>query len=136
MEAELDMVEEGKRDWVDLIRDFYNPFKTTLESAEKNIDKVTIADEVSDEVCDKCGRNMVIKVSKFGKFWLVRASPNVRTQSLLSRIQALNAPSVRDALWKERAKRVKSSLPVKMLPSATFCCGISLLRHPAPSVAR
>ena len=68
MEKELDSVEEGELNWKKLINDFYPSFKDTLEKAQKNIEKIQIKDEESAVVCEKCGRKMVYKLSKFGKF--------------------------------------------------------------------
>lgn len=68
LEAELDKVEEGLVQWKEVIRKFYGPFKTSLEEAEEKIGKIEIADEVTDVICDKCGRNMVVKYGKYGKF--------------------------------------------------------------------
>ncbi len=70
METNLDDIEAGKREWVETIDSFYKGFKTTIEKAEKELDgvRVKVPDEETDVVCEKCGRNMVIKNSKFGKF--------------------------------------------------------------------
>ncbi len=68
LEEQLDKVEEGDIEWKDVIRNFYTPFKENLEIAEENISKIEIADEVTDVICDKCGRNMVIKYGRYGKF--------------------------------------------------------------------
>ena len=74
MEEELDDVEAGKREWREVIGEFYGPFEKTLEHAEQSIEKVEIRDEVSDVVCDKCGAMMVYKLGRFGRFL---ACPNV-----------------------------------------------------------
>ena len=68
MEEQLDEVEEGKRGWRDVLREFYGPFEKTLEKAEAEIEKIEIKDEVSDVVCDKCGAMMVYKLGRFGRF--------------------------------------------------------------------
>jgi len=68
MEKQLDEVEDGKREWVKVLSDFYPPFEENLERAKTEIAKIQIKDEVSDVICEKCGRNMVYKVSKNGKF--------------------------------------------------------------------
>jgi DNA topoisomerase I len=68
MEEKLDMIEEGKIKWVPMIKEFYGPFHKNLESKEKSLKKEDIVNEESDEVCEKCGAKMVIKLSKRGKF--------------------------------------------------------------------
>ena len=68
MESELDGVEDGELDWVTVLKQFYPQFEQDLEQAHKNIEKIEIKDKVSDVICEKCGRNMVYKLSKFGQF--------------------------------------------------------------------
>ena len=68
MEHKLDMVAENKENYVRMLDDFYKPFIKNLTEVEDKIQKVSIPDEVSDEVCELCGRNMVIKQGRFGKF--------------------------------------------------------------------
>ncbi len=70
MEENLDSVEKGKRDWKSLLSDFYGEFDTALQNAEKALEgeRIKIPDEVSDEVCDVCGKQMVVKSGRFGRF--------------------------------------------------------------------
>ena len=70
MEEELDEVETGKENWKALLRQFYQPFHTNLEQVEKDMEGVylKVPDEVSEEKCDICGRNMVVKSGRFGRF--------------------------------------------------------------------
>lgn len=70
MESNLDEIGAGKRNWVKTLDDFYEGFQKTLQKAEKSLDgvRVKVPDEVTDIVCEKCGRNMVVKSSRFGKF--------------------------------------------------------------------
>ncbi len=68
MEQKLDDVEEGKVEWVPVIDAFYKPFHKNLEHKTKEIDKKELTEEASNEVCEKCGSQMVIKIGRFGKF--------------------------------------------------------------------
>ena len=70
MEKSLDEVEEGKEDWVSTLSEFYDEFSATLEQAEKNMEgtRVKIPDEETDIICEKCGRPMVIRLGRYGKF--------------------------------------------------------------------
>ena len=68
MESLLDGVEEGKVEWKSIIRNFYPDLEESGKKAQELLEKVQIADEETDVVCDKCGRHMVIKYGKFGKF--------------------------------------------------------------------
>ncbi len=68
MEDNLDQVELGKQEWKQIIRDFYPDFSKAVADAQEKLSKVEIKDEVTDVICDKCGRNMVVKYGKYGKF--------------------------------------------------------------------
>ncbi len=76
MEKQLDDVENGNIEWKQVLRDFYPKLKSELEDAEKNLEKVSIKEEVTDEKCDNCGANLVVKYGPFGKFL---ACPNFPT---------------------------------------------------------
>ena len=70
MEDKLDKVEEGEIDWISVLEDFYKDFEGELDAAEKALDGIhlKVPDEVTDEICEKCGRNMVVKSGRFGRF--------------------------------------------------------------------
>ena len=75
MEKRLDDVEMGKEEWKQIIRDFYPDFKKSVENAAEKLEKIEIKDEETDIVCEKCGRNMVIKVGRFGRYGKFLACP-------------------------------------------------------------
>lgn len=68
MEEKLDSIEDSKKDWVEIIRDFYEDFEHSLKEADKNIEHIEVPEEVTDVICEKCGRNMVVKSGRYGKF--------------------------------------------------------------------
>ena len=68
IENEFDEIAEGKEPWKKMIREFYGPFKKELDKVEKNLEHVEIEEEVSDIPCEKCGRMMVYKYGRYGKF--------------------------------------------------------------------
>ena len=80
MEKKLDIVEAGKADWVKTIDDFYKGFSKSLEEAEKNMEgkRVKVEDIPTDEICEKCGRPMVIKSGRYGKFVACSGFPECR----------------------------------------------------------
>ena len=87
MEFELDEIAEGKKPWKELVRSFYGDLKEDLDKAYENIKKVEIEDPVTDEICDKCGRNMVIKMGRYGKFLACPGFPECRnTKPLVEKI--------------------------------------------------
>ena len=87
MEEELDEIASGERQWVPVIKEFYSPFKDTLHHAERTMERVKVRDEPTDEVCDLCGRPMVIKLGKFGRFLACSGFPECRnSKPLLTKI--------------------------------------------------
>ena len=78
METLLDGVAEGTVNWKTVIRNFYPDLQMAVEKAEKELEKVTIEDEVTDEICEVCGRNMVIKYGPHGKFLACPGFPECR----------------------------------------------------------
>lgn len=78
METDLDHVEDGMEDWVRVLSQFYESFEKRLEVAEEEMKEVEIQDEVSDEICEKCGRHMVYKMGRFGKFLACSGFPDCR----------------------------------------------------------
>lgn len=78
MEGLLDMVEEGKVEWKEVIRNFYPDLEDAVKVAEKELESVKIEDEVTDVVCEECGRNMVIKYGPHGKFLACPGFPECR----------------------------------------------------------
>ena len=87
MEFELDEIAAGKKEWKDLVRAFYGDLKKDLDKAYENIEKVKIEDPVTDVICDKCGRNMVIKMGRYGKFLACPGFPECRnTKPLVEKV--------------------------------------------------
>lgn len=78
MEEDLDHVEEGVKDWVKVLDNFYHSFEKRLEVAEEEMKEVEIKDEVSDEICEKCGRPLVYKMGRYGKFLACSGFPECR----------------------------------------------------------
>ena len=80
MEKKLDVVEAGQADWVKTIDDFYQGFSKSLEQAEKNMEgkRIKVEDVPTDEICEKCGRPMVIKSGRYGKFVACSGFPECR----------------------------------------------------------
>ncbi|URN93397.1 MAG: type I DNA topoisomerase [Candidatus Pristimantibacillus lignocellulolyticus] len=78
MEGNLDHVEEGTQDWVKILADFYETFEKRLEVAEEEMKEIEIQDEVSDELCEKCGKPLVYKMGRFGRFLACSGFPDCR----------------------------------------------------------
>ena len=90
IESQFDNIAEGKEEWKQMIRDFYGTFKKELDEAEKNLEHIEIKDEVSDVKCDKCGRMMVYKYGRFGKFLACPGYPECKNTKAI--VETINVP--------------------------------------------
>lgn len=79
MEGKLDAIAEGETEWQPVIADFYGPFKKILDQKETELNKKDITEEKTDEQCEKCGKPMIIKVGRFGKFLACTGYPECKT---------------------------------------------------------
>ncbi|MBQ1501828.1 MAG: topoisomerase DNA-binding C4 zinc finger domain-containing protein, partial [Firmicutes bacterium] len=78
MEGKLDKVEEGSARWDEVLSDFYTGFSKTLKSAEEEIEKIVIEPELSGEICEKCGKPMVYRMGRYGRFLACSGFPECR----------------------------------------------------------
>ncbi len=90
IEHQFDEIAEGNEQWKKMIREFYGPFKKELDKAEENLEHVKIEDEVSDIPCDKCGRMMVYKYGRFGKFLACPGYPECKNTKAI--VQTIDVP--------------------------------------------
>ena len=87
LEENLDKIAEGKEPWKKVVGDFYKGFEKNLKTAEEEMEEVEIEDEVTDEICEKCGKNMVIKHGRYGKFLACPGYPECKnTKALLDKV--------------------------------------------------
>ncbi len=120
MEADLDLVEEGEKDWHKLIAEFYDPFMATLKIAEDKIGDIEIKDEVSDVPCDKCGRLMVYKHGKFGKFLACPGFPECRNTKAIVKEIGVKCPDCGGELIEKKTKRGKLFFGCTSFPECSF----------------
>ncbi len=78
MESQLDKIEEGKADWVEMLRTFYGPFSESVEQAEEKMGKVSVQPRETDEVCEECGRPMLLRVGRHGPFLACSGYPECK----------------------------------------------------------
>ena len=139
MEALLDGVEEGSVKWKTVVSNFYPDLDEAVQQAEKELEHVTVADEVSDEVCDLCGRQMVIKYGPHGRFLACPGFPECRnTKPYFEKIGVACPKCGKDIVMKKTKKGRKyygcidnpeCSFMVWQKPSGKLCpqCGSALL---------
>ncbi|MFA6347950.1 MAG: type I DNA topoisomerase [Candidatus Paceibacterota bacterium] len=78
MEKDLDQIARGKREWIDTLRGFYDPFEANLLKKYDEVKRTEIPDEISDKVCPKCGKNLITKMGRFGKFLACPGYPDCK----------------------------------------------------------
>lgn len=120
MEKQLDDVEAGSVDWVKIISDFYEPFVKTLSKAEKNIGNIEVKDEVSDVPCDKCGRMMVYKMGRFGKFLACPGFPECRNAKPIVKETGVKCPKCGGKILVKKSKRGKEYFGCENNPKCDF----------------
>lgn len=107
MEEDLDYVEEGKADWVMVLDGFYKGFENRLQVADKYMQEVEIEDEVSDELCEKCGKHMVYKLGRFGKFLACSGFPDCRNTKAILKETGVGCPQCEGGMIVERKSKKK-----------------------------
>jgi len=120
MEEKLDGVEEGELDWVQVLDRFYDPFSRTLEKAEEEIGHIQVADEVTEEICDQCGRNMVIKIGRYGKFLACPGFPECRNTRPLLEPTGVKCPRCKGELVIRRSKKGRKFFGCSRYPECDF----------------
>jgi DNA topoisomerase-1 len=85
MEDELDLIAQGQKKWVPVVREFYDPFKQTLSEKYESVSKKELTEETTSEICEKCAKPMVIKMGRFGKFLSCSGFPECKTTKPLKK---------------------------------------------------
>lgn len=120
LEDQLDKIGEGEQDWVEVLRIFYKPFSQALAAAQKEMEKVEVQDEVTDEPCPNCGSKMVVKMGHYGKFLACPAYPECKTtKPLLNKIN-VDCPKCRGQIVERRSKRGRVFYGCSEYPNCDF----------------
>ena len=122
MENNLDDVERGKKSWVDTLEDFYGDFSKTLETAEEKMEgkRVKVPDEETDIVCDQCGRNMVIKIGRYGRFLACPGFPECKNTKKIVQETAGSCPLCNNKIILKKSKRGRSFYGCSAYPDCNF----------------
>lgn len=132
LEEKLDLVEEGKLDWVELLREFYKGFEADLKVAEEEMKDVELKDEVSDQMCEKCGKPMVYKLSRYGRFLGCSGFPECHNiKPIIVKIDVA-CPKCGDDIIVRKGKR-KSFYGCNAYPECDFLSFDKPIARPCPS---
>jgi DNA topoisomerase-1 len=121
LENELDEIAAGDRAWVPTMREFYGPFTETLKLAEKSVQRVRLKDEPSGESCEKCGRPMVIKLGRYGKFLACSGFPECRNSRPLLEKIGVTCPTCKEGeIVERRSKKGRTFYGCERYPTCDF----------------
>lgn len=120
LEKKLDDVEEGYKKWVEVMQGFYPKFAAVLQEAEAQIGNVEVPDEVTDEICEKCGRNMVIKMSRYGKFLACPGFPECRNARPILEETGVNCPKCGGKVYIKKSRKGRKYLGCENNPTCSF----------------
>ncbi len=120
LEEKLDQVEEGESPWIDVVDNFYLPFQKDLQRAEKDMEKIQIQDEESDEECEKCGRLMVYKMGRFGKFLACPGFPECRNTKPILKETGISCPVCSGEIVERRTKKGRKFFGCSSYPQCEF----------------
>ncbi|MFH2013617.1 MAG: topoisomerase DNA-binding C4 zinc finger domain-containing protein, partial [Patescibacteria group bacterium] len=114
-------IAEGKTKWVPVIKEFYIPFEKNLKEKYDEIDKKEITEEESDEICDKCGKPMIIKVGRYGKFLACSGFPDCKNAKPLDNSLDIKCPKCKIGnVVERRTKKGKTFYGCSNYPNCDF----------------
>ena len=132
LEGKLDSVAVGKVDKTDLLREFYGPFAETLEKADEAIGHVELPVEVSDIPCDICGRMMVVKQGRFGKFLACPGFPECRNTKAILKDTGIKCPKCDGHIVERKTRRGKGFYGCNKYPECDFVSWDAPIAEPCP----
>jgi DNA topoisomerase I len=134
MEGDLDHVEEGSEDWVKVLAEFYESFEKRLVFAEEEMKEIEIEDEVSDEICEKCGKPLVYKLGRFGKFLACSGFPDCRNTKPIIKDIGVTCPKCHEGkVVERRSKKGRVFYGCDQYPGCDFVSWDRPSTKPCPS---
>jgi DNA topoisomerase-1 len=131
MEEQLDEIARGKYEWIAALREFYPPFQDMLDKAWINLEKVSLT-QMSEETCPNCGRPMVIKVGRFGKFLACSGYPDCKTTMTYAVKTGVSCPQCGSELVKKVSKKKKVFYGCSNFPKCKFAVNRRPIAQPCP----
>jgi DNA topoisomerase-1 len=134
MEENLDHVEEGTEDWIKVLDSFYSGFEKRLEVAEEEMKEIEIQDEVSDEICEKCGQHFVYKMGRFGKFLACSGFPDCRNTKPIVKDIGVSCPTCSEGkIVERRSKKGRIFYGCDKYPECEFVSWDKPVSKPCPN---
>ncbi len=132
LEEELDQIAEGEKEWVPVLEDFYHPFSKSLKKAERLMPKVSIEPEPTGELCERCGRPMVIKRGRFGKFISCSGFPECKNSKPLLKKISVPCPKDGGEIIERKTKRGRYFYGCSNYPECDFASWNRPVRERCP----
>ncbi len=133
MENELDEVAEQKRQWVSAVEDFYAPFQTSLEKAAEKMERVKLPEETIDEPCPQCGKPLVVKTGRFGKFVACSGYPECKYTRSFQIKTGVKCPKCGTGeLVRRMSKKKRVFYGCSNYPNCDFAINMKPLPEPCP----
>ncbi len=120
LEEKLDAVETGSVDWRGILREFYEKFEPQVEKAKAEMEKIEVPDEETDEICEQCGRNMVIKHGRYGKFLACPGFPECRNTKPIVKELGVNCPKCEGNLVQRKSRKGRIFYGCSNYPNCDF----------------
>jgi DNA topoisomerase-1 len=132
LEDDLDEIANNRGDWVETVQDFYTPLEKKLATASEQIEKIKLADELTDETCPNCNRQLAIKTGRFGKFLACTGYPDCKyTRSYQKKTGAI-CPQCGGDLVERRSKKGRTFYGCSNYPGCNFAVFSRPLPEPCP----
>ena len=132
MEDELDEIANENRDWVGVVQDFYVPFEKSLRNASQLMEKVKLADELTEEICPQCGKPIVIKFGRYGKFMACSGYPECKYTKPFQIKIGVKCPECGSELIERLSKKKRIFYGCSNYPKCTFATNRKPLPQPCP----
>ncbi len=121
MEEKFDQIAEGNLDWAEVLAEFYEPFSKEIAQAKENLEKVEMPEEESDEQCEKCGRKMVYKYGRFGKFLACPGYPECKNAKPIQKLLGVSCPKCgKGDLLERKSKKKRVFYGCNQYPECDF----------------
>ena len=132
MEEELDQIAHESRDWVNVVQDFYIPFEKSLNNASQLMEKVKLADELTEETCPECGKTLIVKHGRYGKFIACSGYPECKYTKPFQVKIGVKCPDCGSELIERISKKKRIFYGCSNYPNCRFATNFKPLPHPCP----
>ncbi|GAH74708.1 unnamed protein product, partial [marine sediment metagenome] len=133
MEEDLDLIASGEREWVPVLREFYGPFDEAVKQAERTMEKVDLGEQLTGEMCEKCGHPMIVKFGRYGKFMACSNFPECRNTKSYQIKTGVACPGCGGDLVEKRTRRGRIFYGCSNYPECEFATWNRPFPQPCPS---